>query len=84
MFSPGDKIGKINVLIESFLKKNFNEITVMSEYGGNYINSRLHDGAIPHKGKIDNNRELRINESLCIEPIFILKKDHKNVSCDND
>ena len=80
---PGAKLGDIGYAVERQLEKG--KLGVIRNYVGHFIGNKMHlEPEVPNYGKKGHGYELKVGDTLCIEPMSSLGKPDTVVVEDDD
>lgn len=80
---PGAHLGDIGCAVEKVLRKG--KLGVIENYVGHFIGKSMHeDPMVPNYGRKGTGYELKIGDTLCIEPMSSLGKPKNHVRQDED
>lgn len=78
---PGAKLGDIGYAVQKTLEKG--KLGVIENYVGHFIGKKMHESPdVPNYGKRGHGYELKVGDTLCIEPMASLGKPANHIAKD--
>ena len=78
---PGAKLGDVGYAVQKTLEKG--KLGVIENYVGHFIGKKMHESPdVPNYGKRGHGYELKVGDTLCIEPMASLGKPANHIAKD--